>query len=351
MANLPEEMLEMNESEEIQPGELVARRVRELRRERGFSLRVLSEISGLNVNTLSLIENSKTSPSVSTLTQLASALKVPISTFFTSDEVGQQIVFTRADEQPENGIGNNQMVNLARDLAGNDFQPFVVTLQPGMGSGDKLIVHTGHEFVYCLKGSLQYRIESDEYQLIEGDSLVFEAHLAHCWVNNSNEITRILLIMCPDDEREEVRSRHVSLNYKAKEKTMKIAAITEDGKTISQHFGRAPYYLVLTIEDGKIVNREMREKMGHTHFAAESHAEESHSAGHGTDVVSHNKHVSMAEVISDCEVLLCGGMGMGAYESMRLLKIQPIVTDLFDIDAAVQAYLDDKLIDHTEKLH
>jgi predicted Fe-Mo cluster-binding NifX family protein len=37
---------------------------------------------------------------------------------------------------------------------------------------------------------------------------------------------------------------------------MKIAAITEDSKTISRHFGRAPYSLVVTIHDQKIVDIE-----------------------------------------------------------------------------------------------
>jgi len=132
---------------------------------------------------------------------------------------------------------------------------------------------------------------------------------------------------------------------------MKIAAITDDGKTISQHFGRAPYYLVLTIEEGKIVNREMRNKMGHNQFQEQAHAEESHAAGHGMDASSHNKHISMAEAISDCKALLCGGMGMGAYESMRQLNIQPVVTDLQDIELAAQAFIDGKLVDHTELLH
>ncbi len=132
---------------------------------------------------------------------------------------------------------------------------------------------------------------------------------------------------------------------------MKIAAITEDGKTISQHFGRAPYYLVLTIEEGKIVDREMRDKMGHTHFRDQSHSSEPNNAGHGTDSVSHAKHVSMADAIADCKALLCGGMGRGAYESMRGLNIQPVVTDLHDIDRAAQAYIDGKLVDHTELLH
>ncbi len=131
---------------------------------------------------------------------------------------------------------------------------------------------------------------------------------------------------------------------------MKIAVITDDGKSISQHFGRAPYYMVFSIEEGKIVNREMRDKLGHNQFSTAGH-EEHHHEQHGQDPASHDKHVQMAGSIADCQALLCGGMGMGAYESMRRLNIQPIVTDLRDIEAAVQAYIDGKLVDHTEKLH
>jgi predicted Fe-Mo cluster-binding NifX family protein len=130
---------------------------------------------------------------------------------------------------------------------------------------------------------------------------------------------------------------------------MKIACITDDGKTISQHFGRARYYAVLTIEDGVIVNREMVDKMGHTHFVGQDNEE--HGGQHGTDAASHDKHVSMAEAIRGCEALLCQGMGYGAYQSMEQVGIRPVVTDIADIDAAVQAYIDGKIVDHTEKLH
>lgn len=53
---------------ENQAGQMIATRIRELRKKYGFSLRVLADISGLNVNTLSLIENGRNLPSVSTLT-------------------------------------------------------------------------------------------------------------------------------------------------------------------------------------------------------------------------------------------------------------------------------------------
>ncbi len=330
---------------------LVGRKLRELRTRKGLSLRALADRSGLNVNTLSLVENGKSSPSVGTLQQLALALEVPIATFFASEPVEKRVVFTQADQRPLAAFGSTQMQNLGKDLIGSIVQPFAVTLKPGMGSGDRMIVHTGHEFVYCLSGSIRYQIEQEEYILRPGDSLVFQAHLPHCWENNGGDSAQILLILYPSDAREALGGRHFSLEAMKKELTMKIAVITDDGKTISQHFGRAPYYLVLTIEEGKIVNREMRDKMGHNQFRDQPHAEEPHGAGHGMDSASHNKHVSMAETIADCKAILCGGMGMGAYDSMRRLNIQPLVTDLREIETAAQAFIDGKLVDHTELLH
>lgn len=336
----------------VTPAEIiVGRRVRNLRTNRGYSLRVLAERSGLNVNTLSLVENGKISPSVSTLQQLALALDTPISTFFEPEPVEKRIVFTPSDQRPLVSFGSTQMQNLGKDLSGSVVHPFVVTLNPGMGSGDQMIVHTGHEFVYSLSGSIRYQIDQEEFICHSGDSLLFEAHLPHCWENISGDTAQILLVLIPSDEREEPGGRHFALEYMKKEITMKIAVITDDGKVISQHFGRAPYYLVLTIEEGKVTNREMRDKMGHNQFLEQSHVEAPTGTGHGMDSSSHNKHVSMAEVIADCKALLCGGMGMGAYESMRRLNVQPVVTDLVDIEAAVQAFIDGKLIDHTEFLH
>ena len=90
--------------------------------------------------------------------------------------------------------------------------------------------------------------------------------------------------------------------------------------------------------------------MGHNQFAGEP-LEEHHGEAHGQDPASHNKHVQLANSIADCQILLCGRMGMGAYVGMQQLNIQPIVTDFLEIDAAVQAYIDVKIEDHTERLH
>jgi predicted Fe-Mo cluster-binding NifX family protein len=132
---------------------------------------------------------------------------------------------------------------------------------------------------------------------------------------------------------------------------MKIAAITDDGRTISQHFGRAPYYLVATVENGAIVNREMRDKLGHAHFANEPHEDDQPGQPHGFGPAAQNRHVQMAEAIADCQALLCGGMGAGAYQSMVQRGIQPVVTEIASIDEAVMAYVEGKIVDRTDWLH
>lgn len=133
--------------------------------------------------------------------------------------------------------------------------------------------------------------------------------------------------------------------------TLKIAAITEDGKTISQHFGRAPYYLVLTVEGGEVVGRELREKLGHAHFANEHHEAHDPSQPHGFSPESHDRHVRMANAIGDCQVLLCGGMGSGAYQSMQRQGIRPLVTGVRDIEQAVATYIQGELEDQVDRLH
>lgn len=131
---------------------------------------------------------------------------------------------------------------------------------------------------------------------------------------------------------------------------MKLAAITEDETSISQHFGRAPLYVVITVEDGKIISKETRDKTGHHTFAAH-HSDLAPGERHGYDAGAQTRHTSMVGTIADCQVLIAGGMGWGAYESLKSLNIQPIVTDVVTIDEATKLYLEGKLPNLMERLH
>lgn len=186
----------------------VGRCLRKLRARRSLSLRSLAEQSGLNVNTLSLIENSKTSPSVSTLQQLASAMDVPITAFFETDTPKNNISYQKAGQRPRAAFAHGTLEDLGAGLTLYGGQPFLVTLEPKANSGSTPIVHTGLELVFCLEGHLSYTIEEKVYPLDPGDSLLFEAYLPHCWQNTGETASRSLLIMCPSDESDHPTERH-----------------------------------------------------------------------------------------------------------------------------------------------
>lgn len=134
-------------------------------------------------------------------------------------------------------------------------------------------------------------------------------------------------------------------------KPMKIAVVTDDGQTISQHFGQASYYLVLTVEDGKITDRELRKKPGHSDFKDLPHPVHVPGESLGFDPAAQDRHTLMADAIADTQVLICGGMGAGAFQSLNLRGIEPILTDIPQIEEAVQAYLDGSIVNLTNRLH
>ncbi|HEX7621234.1 MAG TPA: NifB/NifX family molybdenum-iron cluster-binding protein [Anaerolineales bacterium] len=130
---------------------------------------------------------------------------------------------------------------------------------------------------------------------------------------------------------------------------MKIAVVTDDNRTISAHFGRALYYEVFTVSDGKITGHESLPKPAHTQFPG-GHPDEPGYA-HGRGPAAESTHARMLEPIRDCQVLLAGGMGQGAFNSLKQAGIQPVLTDIHEIELAVKAYMDGHLVDHPEWLH
>lgn len=130
---------------------------------------------------------------------------------------------------------------------------------------------------------------------------------------------------------------------------MKIAIATQDGRTVSQHFGRAPYYAVLTVEDNVIVNRELRPKVA-PHVTEGPSDEHSTSGRHGTDPAAQPRHDAMAQAIADCSVLIAGGMGQGAYDRFASLGLRPLVTEIESVDAAALACARGELADRLERL-
>jgi len=195
----------------------VGGRLRELRQERNMSMRALARASGLSANALSMIERGRTSPSVSTLYKLATAMGIPITAFFREDPPQQEIVFRKADERTRVPF----MRGLWEGLGGEAFlgrvEPFMLTLESGASSGPFGIVHTGHEFVLCLRGQLEYQVENNRFLLEAGDSLLFAAQLTHRWRNPGKTVTNAIFVLAGFEHDESPSEFHISSGIKGED--------------------------------------------------------------------------------------------------------------------------------------
>lgn len=126
---------------------------------------------------------------------------------------------------------------------------------------------------------------------------------------------------------------------------MKIAVVTVDGKTVSQHFGRSPYYAIYTIENNEVVDKKIIERTT-GHFAKNQqheHHDHDHSQGHGFGAGNDKKHDEMAQEINNCQILIAGGMGRGAYQRFFMNGINVVMTDQTDMDEAINLYIKGQL--------
>jgi transcriptional regulator with XRE-family HTH domain len=186
----------------------VGRCLRNLRDEHRLSLRALAERSGLSVNTLSLIENGKSSPSISTLQKISSAMNVPMVVFFLDDRVEKKVACTHQGERKKLTFKSVVLEDLGEGMPGVSLEAFLVSLEPGANSGSKPVMHNGYELVYCLEGRIAYIIENTQYILQPGDSLFFESNLPHCWQNLESGPSQKLLVLCPFEKGDLLVDRH-----------------------------------------------------------------------------------------------------------------------------------------------
>jgi transcriptional regulator with XRE-family HTH domain len=171
-------------------------------------MRALARRSGLSANALSMIERGLTSPSVSTLYKLAGALEVPITAFFREEPPRNKIVFCKASERVRVPLVRGVWEGLGGESFTGRMEPSMITLESGGSSGPYGMLHTGHEFVFCLRGNLEYEVDDERYMLTAGDSLIFAANLNHRWRNPGKTVASAIIVLAGFEESERPSEFH-----------------------------------------------------------------------------------------------------------------------------------------------
>lgn len=183
-------------------------RLRTLRREQGLSIRSLAAKCSISANTLSLIENDRTSPSLHTLQLLARGLDIPLVAFFEEEKPSYALVYQQNGQRPPLRFANGTLENLGEGLPPLGSEPILITLDTQLGDIQD-ISHVGREFIYCLEGKVTCTVAGQEYPLDPGDSLLFDARAPHHWLNTFPTPSRLLVLFCPMEARDQPAGRHL----------------------------------------------------------------------------------------------------------------------------------------------
>ncbi len=177
----------------------VGGRIRDIREASGYSLRALADRCGLSVNAISRIERGESSPTVSSLQQLATALSVPIADFFETGREEATILVRKNSRLRSRGEGV-LIESLGSGLPGQMLEPFLMTIAPGAVGGEAPISHPGEEFCFCVEGEIEYLVDEEWHRLEAGDSMLFQAQQPHLCRNTSLDNAIMLLVILAVDQ-------------------------------------------------------------------------------------------------------------------------------------------------------
>ena len=161
----------------------IGKQVRSQRKRLNLTVAMLARQARLSTGMLSKIENAQTSPSLATLTSLAAALQVPVTSFFRGYEEQRDVTFIPAGEGlpiQRRGSGAGHQYQLLGHTIGKPYsiEPYLITITDE-SEVFPVFQHAGMELIYMLEGQVAYRHANQTYTLRPGDTLFFDAEASH----------------------------------------------------------------------------------------------------------------------------------------------------------------------------
>lgn len=164
--------------------------IRAIRKRKNITIAQICEQTGLSQGFMSQLETNKTSPSISTLENIAQALNVPLAYLLLKKDDRMTIVRKNERKITTSGPENLKVQHLSNT---KNMKMMLVEFPPGASTGDFPHAHEGEEIHFVMKGKIYAMQGEDAAEFGEGDSFSWHACTPHL-VKNIGEDTAIVLI-------------------------------------------------------------------------------------------------------------------------------------------------------------
>lgn len=177
----------------------VGRALNRLRSERGLTVTALAEAAGVSPPMISRIENGQVSPSLATLAALAGALEVPVMALLAASDVAADVHHVKAggglpSRRITEGHAHDYLLLGKHGGPGGRFEAAEIRIDRAGAGRLPTYQHEGYVFIHLLEGEARYRCGSEVFEIGPGDTLSFDAKLAHGFAKIHSDKLRFITV-------------------------------------------------------------------------------------------------------------------------------------------------------------
>ncbi len=163
----------------------------------GLSQRELAKRAGVTNGLISLIEQNRVSPSVSSLKKVLDGIPMALADFFTLDLAGKPQVFFPKEELADIGSAGVELRLVGGRLGNRSMSILHERYAPGADTGDEKLTHAGEEGGVIVRGKIELSVGSEQRLLGPGDAYFFKSSLPHRFRNPAREECEIVSASSP----------------------------------------------------------------------------------------------------------------------------------------------------------
>jgi transcriptional regulator with XRE-family HTH domain len=163
----------------------------------GLSQRELAKRAGVTNGLISLIEQNRVSPSVSSLKKVLDGIPMSLADFFTLDFSASPQVFYRSDELAVMGDRAVTYKLVAARRPNRAMALLHENYAPGADTGADMLRHEGEEGGVIVSGHIELTVGAETRQLGPGDAYYFTSAIPHRFRNTGTEPCEIISANTP----------------------------------------------------------------------------------------------------------------------------------------------------------
>lgn len=179
----------------------IGQKLKALRKSQGISLQQIAEHIGKTKSYISMIENAKANPSISTLKDIVSFFGLDLAAFFETEEGrshhGQEIFSFTEDARLIYSQKDQYNLYLLISNTQLRMKTYLVELFPN-GGYSQALKHDGEEYGYVLEGEIELSLDDEPFVVPEGGYFYFASSRKHIVRNLASTISRVQWIYLPD---------------------------------------------------------------------------------------------------------------------------------------------------------